>query len=153
MGENSVGIRTVVCTDITLLAITLQSGRLSWLRDTWCSGEVVPLISGATADELETALAHPGFELTEDEVIALLDDFYRFCELLEAPDAKHAAVEGLVTQSVYAQSLIDLAVDARAHVLVTEDDELLALNTKEIFEVLRPEELYDRLGNRRSESA
>lgn len=61
-------MRVVLDTNTVLSALLFPRGRLSWMRDLWTAGRVLPLVCRATALELIAALAYPKFKLGESEI-------------------------------------------------------------------------------------
>ena len=126
--------RWVLDTNVVLSALLFPAGRLTWLRDAWRSGIVVPLASRETTTELIRVLHYPGFELTPSEREDLLGDYLPHCESV--------IVSGPVTipqcRDPGDRPLLELAVAGRADALVTGDSDLLTLASAFPIPILSP---------------
>ena len=109
--------RWVLDTNVVLSALLFPSGRLTWLRDAWRSGTVVPLASRETTTELIRVLHYPRFELTPREREDLLGDYLPHCESVTVPQCRDPRD----------RPFLELAVAGQADALVTGDKDLLAL--------------------------
>ena len=115
--------RWVLDTNVVLSALLFPSGRLTWLRDAWRSGAVVPLAARETTTELIRVLHYPRFGLTRSERDDLLADYLPYCEsvIVSGPVAAPAC------RDPHDRPFLELAVAGRADALVTGDKDLLAL--------------------------
>lgn len=129
------GRRTVLDTNVVLSALLFEGGRLSWLRQAWQSGRIVPTGSSATVGELARVLQYPKFQLTGPERMELLGDYLPFVELLPDPPAAPAPLR---CRDPHDQKFLDLALAAEADLLITGDEDLLALAEKAPFAILTP---------------
>ena len=59
--------RVVFDTAVVVSALLFPRGRLAWMRNSWRSGDVVPLVSRPTVEELIRVLAYPKFKLASDQ--------------------------------------------------------------------------------------
>jgi len=116
--------RVVLDTNVLLSALLFEQGQLSWLRRRWLSGQVIPVLCKATADELIRVLAYPKFKLTAGEITALLDELLPCCETWTAAVPAHATLE---VRDPADQIVLDLAVAAGVTALISGDRDLLAL--------------------------
>jgi len=71
--------RWVLDTNVLVSALLFPAGRLTWIRDAWRSGAIVPLASRETTTELIRVLCHPRFGLTPREREDLLADYLPHC--------------------------------------------------------------------------
>lgn len=126
--------RVVFDTNAILSALLFTHGRLSWLVGHWQSGFCMPLVSRATADELIRILAYPKFHLTADEQMEALDGYIPFCEAIAI--TKSCPVH---CRDAKDQPFLDLAESGKAEVLVTGDEDLLAMAGKTAFLIETPE--------------
>lgn len=78
------GIRLVLDTSVVLSALLFRNGRLSWVRRTWQSGQIVPVVCRETVDELLHVLAYPKFHLERADIDELLADFMPYAEAADA---------------------------------------------------------------------
>ena len=100
----------------------------------------MPLVSSETVTELMRILAYPKFQLTTDEQFEALDSYLPFCEVVEI--IKQCPV---LCRDVKDQPLLDLSQSGKADLLVTGDEDLLALAGKTEFVIETPEEYRRRI--------
>jgi putative PIN family toxin of toxin-antitoxin system len=127
-------------TNVVLSALLFPTGRLAWLRLHWRQGGAVPLISPATSRELARVLAYPKFRLSEQYRIELLAMYIPCCESFD-PEGK-CPIE---CRDPKDQALLDLAQSGNADVLVTGDEDLLALAGRTTFLIETPEAYRHRI--------
>lgn len=132
-------LRVVFDTNVVLSALLFQAGRLAWLRNHWASGAVRVVGSKATVDEIIAALAYPKFRLAPSDIAALLSDVLPHVEVVANVGAAHP-----VCRDPADRKFIDLAISARADVLVTGDKDLLALKDQVAFAIETPAEYARR---------
>ena len=113
--------RWVLDTTVILSALLFPSGRLTWLRDAWRSGTVVPLASRGTTAELIRVLHYPRFELTPSKREDLLGDYLPYCE----PVIVSEPVTIPRCRDPGDRPFVELAVAAQADALVTGNKDLL----------------------------
>jgi len=116
--------RIVLDTNCLVSALVFSGKKLAWLRYAWQSGEIIPLVSKDTANELLRVLMYPKFKLSREEQALLLADFLPYAEtvtdLNTPPDLP-------VIRDPADQMFLTLAVAAKADVLVTGDNDLLVI--------------------------
>lgn len=117
-------IRAVLDTSVLVSALVFHAGALSWLRDAWRTGRILPLASRATAEELIRVLAYPKFALTARDQRDLLDDYLPFCESVTIPSPPPAVPD---CRDPFDRPSLELALAGASDVLVTGDTDLLAL--------------------------
>ena len=133
----------VVCdTNTVVSALLFSHGRLTWLRDAWCDGSLVPLVSHATTTELLRVLAYPKFRLSREEQEELLGDYLPFAELAEPT----GQADPPPCRDPHDRVFLQLAQHARADALVTGDEDLLTLKAEFPIPIITPTELRARLG-------
>lgn len=125
--------RVVFDSNVVLSAL-LFAGRLSWLVDHWQAGECLPLVSNSTAEELARVLAYSKFRLTADEQLEALGAYVPSCEIVEVTECCAA-----ICRDPKDQMLLDLAESGKADLLVTGDEDLLALAGQTSFLIETPE--------------
>ena len=94
----------------------------------------MPLISRATAAELTRVLGYPKFQLTPDDRRELLAEYLPFCDVVE--------VRGKcpqVCRDAHDQPFLDLAQCGNADLLVSGDQDLLALSGQTGFLIETPD--------------
>lgn len=103
------------------------------MREHWQKG-CTPLISRATVEELTRVLGYGKFRLSPDDRRELLADYIPFCETV-------AVTENcpVVCRDVNDQPFLDLAHCGPADLLVSGDNDLLALDGKVSFRIESPE--------------
>jgi putative PIN family toxin of toxin-antitoxin system len=131
--------RVVFDTNVALSAL-LFHGRLSWLVNHWQGGDFVPLVSRATAAELTRILAYPKFRLTADEQLEALANYIPSCEAVEIANSCP-----ILCRDAKDQMFLDLAQSGKADLLVTGDEDLLALVGMTAFVIETPEAYRLRL--------
>jgi putative PIN family toxin of toxin-antitoxin system len=133
--------RVVFDTNSVVSSLLFATGRLAWLREHWRSGECVALVSRATAAELQRVLNYPKFRLEGYEQIELLGDYLPFSEIVE-----HVKPCPQTCRDQRDQMFLDLAFSASADVLMTGDNDLLALAGLTQFAIVSPEIYRQRCG-------
>jgi putative PIN family toxin of toxin-antitoxin system len=136
-------VKVVLDTGVVISALLFAQGRLAWLRGLWSSGAITPLVSRATVDELIRVLAYPKFQLTEEEIQAVLAAYLPFCDTVATPDGDSTSLPECTDPED--QKFLELAKQGKAEALVTGDGELLALDDQVPFAILSPAELRKRL--------
>jgi putative PIN family toxin of toxin-antitoxin system len=132
--------RVVFDTTTVVSALLFPNGRLAWLRQHWREGGCTPLISRATAAELTRVLRYPKFGLSTDDSQELLADYLSYCEVIEKP-----ARCAVICRDVNDQPFLDLAQTGRADLLISGDDDLLALAGQTVFQIETPEGYRQRV--------
>ena len=125
--------RVVFDTNVVLSALLFTHGRLSWLVGHWQAGNCVSLVSRATAQELKRILAYAKFQLSVDEQLEALCNYLPYCEVTEITISCP-----VVCRDARDQIFLDLAHCGKAGVLVTGDDDLLALAGQTAFIIETP---------------
>ena len=126
--------RVVFDTTTVVSALLFTSGRLAWLRNHWAEKGCTPLISHATAAELERVLRYPKFRLSSAERHELLGEYLPWCEVVEITNRCVSAC-----RDEKDQPFLDLAQSGKAEFLVSGDRDLLALAGKTDFLIENPE--------------
>jgi uncharacterized protein len=116
-------VRAVLDTNVLVLALLFDQGRLDWLRPCWQSGRLTPLLAQSTLRELLRVLAYPKFKLVPSDRERLLEDLLPWCEswMAPIPASPHRV------RDPHDQMFLDLALVAEASALVSGDADLLAL--------------------------
>lgn len=126
-------LRVVFDSNVVLFALCFQAGDLAWLRGHWAGSQVRALASSETVAELIRVLAYPKFRLLPAEIQELLGDYLPYVEVIKASAATAAPC-----RDPGDQKFVDLAVAAKADVLVTGDRDLLAMRGAVPFSVETP---------------
>jgi uncharacterized protein len=126
--------RVVFDTTTVVSSLLFANGRLAWLRRHWHEHGCVPLLSRPTAAELSRVLGYPKFGLSQEERRELLAEYLPYCEVIEVTNIC-AAPCGDVNGQVF----LNLAQSGKAELLVSGDQDLLALTGKTVFLIETPE--------------
>lgn len=116
-------IRVVLDTNVLVSALLFEGGRLAWIRQSWQSGRVKPVLAEPTARELLRVLAYPKFQLTPAEIEQLLAELLPWSETWRQP----LEASEYRCRDRKDQMFLDLALTASVEVLVSGDADLLAL--------------------------
>ena len=142
-GEEVVRPLRVVCdTNVVVSALVFRAGRLSWLREAWTAGTVVPVVSKETLAELVRVLGYPKLRLEAEETKNLLA---QYMEHAEAHGAVKTTARLPVCRDEDDRAFLRLAYAARADALVTGDRDLLAVAARSKIPILAPDALKQRL--------
>ena len=136
--------RVVLDTNCIVSGLLFSRGRLAWLRGAWQSGRFVPLVSRATAAELIRVLAYPKFKLDASEREALLADYLPYAETFITGDEPSP----LGLRDPADAMCIALARQAQADVLVSGDEDILALREMLSVPVMEPARFQAWLASR-----
>ena len=119
--------RIVLDTNCLVSALVFSRSRLSSLRTYWQASWYIPLGCEETVNEIIRVLAYPKFELSKEEVEQLLGDILPFLETCKVHGA-YEPIDGLhdLSDAVF----IHLAQQAKANLLVSGDEDILALQGK-----------------------
>lgn len=101
---------------LILRALLMSGGEALGLRRAWQQGVLRPLVSPELAATLMRALAYPKFALSEAQQQELLADFLPYAEVVKPARGPRIAV-----LSAHAQSLVELALQGGASLLMCDD--------------------------------
>jgi putative PIN family toxin of toxin-antitoxin system len=135
-------LRVVFDTNTVVSALVFTSGRLAWLRTHWREERSNPLVSRATVEELKRVLGYPKLKLSAEYQLELLGDYLIYCEATEVTETCPVQC-----RDAKDQPFLDLAQSGKAHVLVTGDQDLLALAGQTEFVIERPEDYRRRVAD------
>ncbi len=142
MGKKKIALHVVFDTNVVVSAVIFAAGQLSWLRQAWRAGTIVPLLSEATVRELMAVLAYPKFRLTADDIEALLADYLPYGRSIHPVSAPTNAPR---CRDADDQLFVDLVLAGKADFLVTGDKDLLALDEQLPCAVVTPAVFRERL--------
>ena len=126
--------RWVLDTNVLVSALLFPAGRLTWIRNAWRSGTIVPLVSRETTSELIRVLCYPRFGLIPREHEDLLADYLPYCESvnvsmpLPVPECRDP----------FDRPFLELARAGKADALVTGDKDLHSLAAAFPIPILTP---------------
>jgi putative PIN family toxin of toxin-antitoxin system len=103
-------------------------------------GGTVPLVSRATAAELTRVLSYPKFRLAADDRMELLGDYLPWCETVELVERCPSKC-----RDANDQLFLDLAQSGKADLLVTGDQDLIALAGQTRFLIETPQAYWQRI--------
>ena len=133
------GNRLVLDTNVLLSALLFPSGSLSWLRNAWQSGLIVPLASRVTIAELLRVLQYPKFRLTADEREHLLADYLPWAESVIVTDPPAVAW----CRDPKDRPFRELALAGKADAVVTGDGDLQDVASNFPVPILAPSVVRD----------
>lgn len=142
MGKKKLALLVVFDTNVVVSALIFSAGQLSWLRQAWRLGTIVPLLSEATVRELMAVLAYPKFRLTADDIEALLADYLPYGRSVHPVSVPANAPR---CRDADDQLFVDLVLAGKADFLVTGDKDLLALEGQLPCAVVTPTVFRGRL--------
>lgn len=129
-------MRVVLDTNVVLSATLFSRGRLTWLREFWQEGRLLPLCSRATLEELIRVLAYPKFRLTKEDVEVLLSAYVPHSELVDLEKLPAPRIPRCPDPAD--QVFVALAAAGKAEVLVTGDKALRGLAGRTGFAIETP---------------
>ena len=136
-------LRVVIDTHVVVSALVFKRSTVVAIRRVCESGECVPVVSRATAEELIRVLRYPKFGLDRDQQHAVLAEYLPHCKTVPAPKT-HAKLPKCRDEDD--QPFLLLAAACEADVLITGDKDLLALKGLVSPKVLTPGEFLTLLG-------
>jgi putative PIN family toxin of toxin-antitoxin system len=124
MGKDIARVLVVLDTNVLVSAL-LFGGKVGMLRDLWKSGRIIPLISKDTFAEFRKVLSYPKFNLSQQEIRAILND-----EILPCVEAVEIIkqVTG-ICRDPQDDMFLAVAISGGASHLVTGDQDLLVLKS------------------------
>jgi putative PIN family toxin of toxin-antitoxin system len=117
-------LRVVLDTNVVLSALVFRGRSAGRVRQAWQHGDLVPLASTETVNELLRVLAYPKFGLTQSEQDELLADYLPYAEIVRIPHPPPPVPECRDPQD---QPFMQLAAAGQAQALVSGDQDLLAI--------------------------
>jgi putative PIN family toxin of toxin-antitoxin system len=120
----SAAVRVVLDTNVVLSALVFRGGVAGQVRQAWQRGQLLPLASTATAQELVRVLAYPKFRLAKADQDELLADYLPYVETVRIPQPPPTVPD---CRDVLDLPFMQLAVVGKAQVLVSGDRDLLAI--------------------------
>jgi putative PIN family toxin of toxin-antitoxin system len=133
-------LRVVFDTNTVISSLVFMTGRLAWLRGHWRERRSITLASRATLAELKSVLGYSKFKLSVERQFELLGDYVGYCETVDVIETCPVRC-----RDANDQPFLDLAQSGRADVLVTGDEDLLALAGQTAFVIETPESYLHRI--------
>ena len=133
-------MRAVFDTNVVVSAL-IFGRRLHWLRRAWADGAVTPIICRETVAELLRVLAYPKFRLGTSDRETLLAEYLPIADVVALPNP--LPMLQVASRDSDDDIFLHLAVAGHADVLVSGDDDLIALAGA--YPVVSPEALRDLL--------
>jgi putative PIN family toxin of toxin-antitoxin system len=134
----------VLDTNVVLSALIRPGGVSGRLRLAWQARRFVPLASHPTVAELIRVLAYPKFKLLPEEQHELLADYLPWAETFRVPDPPPRTPTCRDAQDL---PFLQLALAAKAAVLVTGDADLLVLAPVRGLAIITPAQAIERLSS------
>ena len=134
--------RVVLDTNVVVSALLFTRGPAVRVREAWHAGQIVPLASRATVDELVRVLAYPKFRLSAEDQAELLADYLPLTTVVTVSEPPPVVPR---CREPHDQPFLHLAAAGRAHALVTGDEDLLALAGQTRWRILTVAALLDHL--------
>ena len=131
-------LRVVFDTNTVISALAFATGRLAWLRAQWRERWSISLVSRATVAELKWVLGYRKLKLSAEYQFELLSDYLSYCESIDVKE-----ICPVKCRDAKDQPFLDLAQSGKADLLVTGDEDLLALVGQTAF-LIQPPEYYRR---------
>lgn len=78
-------IRVVLDTNVLVSALLFQGGRFAWIRQSWQSGKITPVLAEPTALELLRVMAYPTFQPKPAQMVQLLAELLPWSETWRQP--------------------------------------------------------------------
>ena len=132
--------RVVFDTNTVVSALLFANGHLAWLRQHWPSGSSAPLISRATAAEIARVLCYPKFRFAPADRLELLGCYLPYCISVDQTEQCP-----LQCRDKNDQIFLDLAHCGGASLLITGDQDLLALAGQTAFLIETPQAYWKRI--------
>jgi putative PIN family toxin of toxin-antitoxin system len=132
----------VLDTNVVLSALIRPGGTSGRLRLAWQSQRFVPLVSRTTAAELVRVLAYPKFKLVPGEQHDLLADYLPWAETFRIPNPPPRTP---ACRDPHDLPFLQLALAAKADVLVTGDADLLVLVPVRNLSIITPAKAVEQL--------
>jgi len=134
--------RVVFDTTTVVSALLFRNGRLGWLCQHWRDVGCMSLLSRATAAELIRVLGYPKFSLSAADCRELLAEYLPYCDVVEPRERCE-----VLCRDAKDQVFLDLAHSGRADLLISGDEDLLALAGQTIFVIENPEAYRRRIAD------
>ena len=135
-------MRVVLDTNVVVSALIFGAGRLTWVREAWSAGSVVPVVSRETVTELVRVFAYPKFQLEPDQAKDLIALYLEHSEM--RGDTRDR-IRIPFCRDPGDRMFLRLAYSAKVDALVTGDADLLAVGTRSKVQILSPEALREKL--------
>lgn len=124
-------VRVVLDTNILIFAL-LFHGEMAQVVQWWESGNIIPLISRETFEELREVLSYSKFSLSENQINAILQDW--ILPYFEVVSVRHPLRTGC--RDPNDEKFIECAFFGHANHVVTGDKDLLILGRWRSIEIL-----------------
>ena len=138
--------RVILDTSTIIMPIIRPASSHRWLLDAWQDGLILPIISEDTQEELLKVMRYPQFEIAEEMIRPMADQYLRYCETVVIPNPPPFVA---VCRDPTDQKFVDLAKQSEAQYLVSSDEDLLDMRdqidesgAEEGFVIVTPAELF-----------
>ena len=131
-------IRVVLDTNVLISALVFESPGAVWLRHLWQRGEIIPVASKETVEELIRVLSYKKFALSEADQHDLLEDYLPYAETITVTKARAQIPK---CRDPKDEIFLRLAYAAKVDAIVSGGDDLLLLANESRVAILSPSEL------------
>jgi putative PIN family toxin of toxin-antitoxin system len=140
MGETPRKVKRVVLDTNVLVSALLFTGELSKIVELWQQGEVVPLISRETFDELRAVLGYPKFSLAPEEIQSIIEnEILPYFEVVRIKEN----VRG-VCRDPEDDKFLACALSGAAHFILSGDKHLTDLKSYKTIRIIKASEFLRR---------
>lgn len=129
-------------TNVAVSALLFEQSRLAWIRYSWQSQRITPLLDKACTAELLRVLAYPKFSLSAHEIETLLATYLPYAEVVKNLGRPAQSLPRCGDPDD--QMFLLLTDRGEAEVLVTGDAALLELAGSVRFAIETPDEFRRR---------
>ena len=138
--------RVILDTSTIIMPITRPASSQRWLMDAWQDGLILPIISEDTEQELLKVMRYPRFQIAEEMIRPMADQYLRYCETVVVPNPAPFVA---ACRDPTDQKFVDLAKQSEAQYLVSSDEDLLDMRNQmdeswaeEGFAIVTPAQLF-----------
>ena len=138
--------RVVLDTSTVIMPITRPESSHRWLMDAWQDGQIKPLISQQTQEELLRVMHNPRFQIADEMIQPIANQYLEYCETVVVPNPPPVTP---VCRDPKDQKFVELAQHGSAQYLVSFDGDLLGMTNQMDesgpeggFLIVRPAELF-----------
>jgi putative PIN family toxin of toxin-antitoxin system len=141
MGKKQEEVKRVVLDTNVLVSALLFKGALSRFVELWRKGEMIPVISKETFEELTRALQYPKFSLSKDEIKSIIEhEILPYFEIIEVVKT----VKG-VCKDPEDDKFISCALSASADCIVSGDKDFCDLRQYKTVKIINPSDFLKKL--------
>ena len=141
MGKKQEKVKRVVLDTNVLVSALLFKGALSRVVELWRKGEMIPIISKETFEELTTVLQYPKFSLSKDEIKSVIEhEILPYFEIIEVVKTVKD-----VCRDPGDDKFISCALSASADCIVSGDKDLCDLRQYKTVKIMNTSDFLKKL--------